>query len=1157
MIDHDRKPCRWGALPPLSPSPSLALALLVLSACGGGGGGASSVVNPPPKAFGPRGSSSVVLTSDDKRLLVVNPDTDTVTILDVSQVQPRETCQLAVGGDPRSVAVTSRGDKAYVANAGSGTVSVLSLGTPPHVLRTIPVGTEPRAVLIDDGDRRAFVANSGSNEISVIDVATDQVVRTLAIDAGVGQAPRALAYRKDSGGERLLAAMFFGELRPGRTGLDAPQDDSREGRIAVFDAAALTFVASVALAPTANTGFNSNGSVLDRIGTENGVGGVDAPDPVNPAQNGFATGAYPNQLASIGVHPTNGKAYVVSTAASPNGPFGFNFNAQGLVSVFDLATNAEVTADASATVHQKAPLNLNQGLKQDTATQPVIFQTNPIAIAFKADGSEAWIAIQNSDLLVRMTVDTNGLPTIGAPVQAGAASIQRVDLHETEAGGIAGKAPRGLALDSSGARAYVHNFVSRSISVVDTAQRKVIATALCAPVPAPGTPDATVQLGAELFFSGRGPDERMSSESWGACAVCHPDGLADGVTWMFPAGPRQTIPLDGMFSRFHVGDQRILNWSALRDENQDFELNTRNVFGGRGLIDDDRVLFLAGGATGATPADSAALTRFHQFLNAAGTDNPLAGDAALPALLGARRDFGMATLWDGRIVIAGGRSGAGDGTLIGGADTVLLFDPKANTITRRSATGFTPRHSFGLVAYDGGGTIRVLAVGGYTATAAATAPTASVQEYDLVTDTWRNVAPLPVATAEFGIAVNGPLNVGEPISEVNVLCGNRGSTQTPNVTGALMRYTPDPVGSGAWRTLSFSFTARRNLGGAAIVRGVFPTHVFAVGGRDGAGNALATVEAFAATTSQNAPTNPTAAVTPLTALPAPRHSLAIGTAVNRILVFGGVDATGAETATTFEYNAAVNGAVAGPPGVPSGVWVARANLPAAVRSAQASNPQPVANFLATKSAQRDARQDAIAEWVKRAVRSNVAPNRGVSGGASGGAVAAGAALFAQPGLTGVADVSCATCHGGSKWTRSIVDFASPPSPDLARGFEEVRGAELRRTKAQPATLFDVGTFVPFSAGRNSEGRFNPSDVGQRINALGAAGFNIPSLLSVHQTAPYFHHGIAQTLDEVLGGAHDQNGASPFKGVHHVPNATQRANLIEFLRAIDETTPIFP
>src|SRR5881397_4028045 len=105
---------------------------------------------------------------------------------------------------------------------------------------------------------------------------------------------------------------------------------------------------------------------------------------------------------------------------------------------------------------------------------------------------------------------------------------------------------------------------------------------------------------------------------------------------MFDAGPRQTISLDGTFNKFTPHDQRILNWSGVRDENQDFELNTRGVFGGRGLIDDDRLFLAVGGASGATPTDTARIEQFQNFTGAVTTTNDLAGDAALPFLLGAR-----------------------------------------------------------------------------------------------------------------------------------------------------------------------------------------------------------------------------------------------------------------------------------------------------------------------------------------------------------------------------------------------------------------------------------------------------------------------------------------------------------------------------------------
>jgi hypothetical protein len=68
---------------------------------------------------------------------------------------------------------------------------------------------------------------------------------------------------------------------------------------------------------------------------------------------------------------------------------------------------------------------------------------------------------------------------------------------------------------------------------------------------------------------------------------------------MFPDGPRQTISMESTFAHPQPpgtvltngaplapsSDQRVLNWSAVRDEVQDFERNIRLVSGGEGLID--------------------------------------------------------------------------------------------------------------------------------------------------------------------------------------------------------------------------------------------------------------------------------------------------------------------------------------------------------------------------------------------------------------------------------------------------------------------------------------------------------------------------------------------------------------------------------------------
>jgi hypothetical protein len=165
-------------------------------------------------------------------------------------------------------------------------------------------------------------------------------------------------------------------------------------------------------------------------------------------------------------------------------------------------------------------------------------------------------------------------------------------------------------------------------------------------------------------------------------------------------------------------------------------------------------------------------------------------------------------------------------------------------------------------------------------------------------------------------------------------------------------------------------------------------------------------------------------------------------------------------------------------------------------------------------------------------------------------------LFGTVGLVSPG-VSCASCHGGAKWTRSQVDYLPPPSPEIGLGFgnERVVGAELRQTQTQPSVLLNVGTFaLNTTGGRVKEIRTNAADVSQAIAPLGANGFNIPSLLSVSETAPYFYNGLAQTLTQVLDGSTDNNGGTR---VHFISDAGVRAQIIAFLRSIDDATPIFP
>jgi cytochrome c peroxidase len=68
------------------------------------------------------------------------------------------------------------------------------------------------------------------------------------------------------------------------------------------------------------------------------------------------------------------------------------------------------------------------------------------------------------------------------------------------------------------------------------------------------------------------------------------------------------------------------------------------------------------------------------------------------------------------------------------------------------------------------------------------------------------------------------------------------------------------------------------------------------------------------------------------------------------------------------------------------------------------------------------------------------------------------------------------------------------------------------------------------------------------------GFNIPSLSNINLGAPYFHGGSAETLEVLLDPTGDFVSHLQAGNQVYSPDATQLANLIAFLRSIDDSTP---
>lgn len=502
-------------------------------------------------------SSPITLNADDTLMAVVNPDVNSVTFFDVGGDKNVSLGEIAVGNEPNGVVLSPDGKFAYVANTIDGTVSVLQVDVSKQpvatVISTLEVGTEPYGIAITPNGAKIYVTNSRSNSVSVIDTATNTVAKTITnIGPSVGAEPRGIAITNNGNGddtdETVYITHFYSFANQGK--LDG-EDDSKTGLLTRISTQNDAVAGQIVLTNMADTGFKALGDAINRV------------EPGNDPR--FVTGAYPNQMQAVGIK--NGFAYLPNVGASPNGPTRFNVNTQALVHIIDTKINQDT----------KLVVNLHRAVADQPEGTIKVFLANPWAIDFKDNENVGYVVSAGSNVVVKVAVDP----------ATGALTVQTNPQTQTVQTVNAGRNPRGIVLNNTDTRAYVMNYISRDVTVIDVTRfpEQVIATMRSSSLPAAGTPEELVQAGKELYNTSIGEFTssagNMASEGWQACASCHPWGLSDNVVWLFGAGPRRTL---SQHTDFAGGTMRALNWSAIFDEQQDFELNIRGVSGGAGLL---------------------------------------------------------------------------------------------------------------------------------------------------------------------------------------------------------------------------------------------------------------------------------------------------------------------------------------------------------------------------------------------------------------------------------------------------------------------------------------------------------------------------------------------------------------------------------------------
>jgi YVTN family beta-propeller protein len=540
----------------------------------------------------PSRSTSIVLTSDDRRLIVANRETDSVSIIQVrgedGQDDHTKLAEIAVGDEPRYVAIMPDDTLAYVSNSASGTVSVIALSGPNiyRVMGTIPVGAEPRGIALTPNGSRLYVANHTEGTVSVIDTASGQVVDTRQL----GGNPTAIAITNNGDpydtDEQVFVTQFYAELIPDGPGEGF--DEGKQGIVYTFQVGG-TDMERIPLSPLPDAGFSADRTAFCPQSNENVHSDIFCPDvnadATSPTITADPQGAYPNQLQSAVIR--GNVLYLPNIGAAPEPPVRFNVNVQALVYAVDTVGRHEL---------QALRVNLNQQVAQET--QP----DNPTQSLDRLFGNDL-VAIDATQIGTSLVDDTFLVVSRGGNfVYRASPSLSGLQLGSPVIRYQTGNIPNGVVISNDGKRAYTNNEVGLSVTAINLETNEVMERDIPSSTPPePGTFAHFVLVGKLVFHTALGtPDHgifdlpirdivpltdrgKASNNGWSSCASCHPDGLADGVTWFFPTGPRQTVPLDAFFAKDSPADQRISNWSAVRGSITDFNNNSRNVQGGMGF----------------------------------------------------------------------------------------------------------------------------------------------------------------------------------------------------------------------------------------------------------------------------------------------------------------------------------------------------------------------------------------------------------------------------------------------------------------------------------------------------------------------------------------------------------------------------------------------
>jgi DNA-binding beta-propeller fold protein YncE len=565
----------------------------------------------------PSRGAAVAIASDDSIAVVVNRDVGSVSVVKLDypkdaapKVSLSTELRIREGSEPWQVVIGPDDDTAYVVLRRDQQVAKLSkLHSDPELTVMAATGSEPTSLALSPSGKHVYVSNWNDGTVGEYDTEKLELKRTIDLNAALVKTgylgevkpraalahPRSIVITNDKDGkdddESLFVTEYYAQQVEAELA-DGSNSDTRKVGLVYKVALGSGDVTTVSLKALSDIGFNDNA--------------------------GAAAGCYPNQLQSIAL--SGNYAYVVSVCASPKGPLGVKATTtactmaaecDGLslvepacITPFRGAPN-NICVDVSSVKTSTAPVlsvidtrtdeevasgvNLNAAFaalysERGTEAAAQRFPLFANDIAFVPGSRVGYVTANGIDAVFRFTTDATGKLS-----EVGASTSLFIDLLGGLPADKQGKNPVGIAVANGKKLALVANDVSRNVSLLDfNTQRVAVAgdkpvVEQVASLPPTGS-DADKVLRGKRFFNTGSARWSLRGQGWGACQSCHGDGLSDNVTWYFARGPRQATALDGSFASKDPSDQRIFNWTAIFDQVDDFEGNTRDISGGVGAI---------------------------------------------------------------------------------------------------------------------------------------------------------------------------------------------------------------------------------------------------------------------------------------------------------------------------------------------------------------------------------------------------------------------------------------------------------------------------------------------------------------------------------------------------------------------------------------------